>query len=74
MAHDTTLPFLPSDCRIAFRGLAVGRERLDEAFVLGRLYAACNLRRTMFPDKELTNSYRLVNGKRYLPCIPLILW
>ena len=55
--------FYESGSRIAFRTLALGRERLDDALIQSRLERAFSLRQRLFSDPDLTNGYRLVNGE-----------
>ncbi|KAG1658641.1 hypothetical protein FOA52_006403 [Chlamydomonas sp. UWO 241] len=50
-------------CPIAFRSLVVGRDRLDDALVLGRLERSHSLRQRLFSDPSTTNGFRLVNGE-----------
>ncbi|GAX83279.1 hypothetical protein CEUSTIGMA_g10705.t1 [Chlamydomonas eustigma] len=55
--------FYEPGCNIAFRAIALGKDRLDDNLISERLQRALALRRRLFPNPAVTNSFRLVNGE-----------
>ncbi len=51
-----------SGSKLAFRAFTVTTGPLDEALIEQRLSRAAALRSRLFPDRQITNGFRMVNG------------